>query len=72
MAITDEQLNHLAGEGVVVRRWYANDDRKTCAVVTTLPSSEEAEAWQCAAFTNGGPLVKLEIEWNPKEAEKLK
>lgn len=64
---------HLEGDGVVVRTYYANRDQPgTATVCTGLPSDDELGVWADAAFTNGGPLVKIELVWDPAEAEKLK
>ncbi len=72
MAIDEKQLDHMAGNGVVVKYWYADPDNKGVANVhTSLPDDVQSEAWQDAAFTNGGPLVKLEMIWDPKEAKSL-
>lgn len=66
------EIDHLGGAGVVVKTWYADPDNPGKANVTTsLPSEEELELWQDAAFTNGGPLVKIELVWAPKEAADL-
>lgn len=72
MSISQAELDHLAGEGVVVKTWYADPENKGQAkVYTSLPSDEELELWEDAAFTNGGPLVKIELVWAPDEAKKL-
>jgi hypothetical protein len=72
MAISEKELAHLAGEGVVMKFWYADPEKPGMANVTTTPLSGEArELWEDAAFTNGGPLVKIELIWSPKEAEEL-
>ena len=58
---------------MVVRTYYANPDQPgTAAVYTSLPSDEDLGIWADAAFTNGGPLVKIELVWEPAEAAKLK
>lgn len=72
MPISQAEIDHLAGEGVVVRTWYADPENKGQAkVYTSLPSGEELDLWEEAAFTNGGPLVKIELVWAPEEAKKL-
>jgi len=72
MAISENELKHLGGEGIVAKRWYADADNEGQAkVYTSLPNDEELEAWQEAAFTNGGPLVKIELIWSPREAGEL-
>jgi hypothetical protein len=72
MPISQAEIDHLAGEGVIVKTWYADPENKGQATVyTTLPSEEELELWEDAAFTNGGPLVKIELVWAPEEARKL-
>jgi hypothetical protein len=72
MPITNQELNHLAGKGVVVRHWYAGPDNNGKAnVSTSLPSDDELALWADAAFTNGGPLVKVELVWSPDEAAKM-
>jgi hypothetical protein len=66
------ELNHLGGEGVVVKTYYADPEKPGVAnVYTSLPGVYERELWQETAFTNGGPLVKIEIIWSPKEAAEL-
>lgn len=68
-----EELDHLEGKGVVVKAYYADPDKPGVAnVSTSLPSEDELAIWEDAAFTNGGPLVKIEMVWSPSEAEKLK
>ena len=66
------EIDHLEGKHVVVKRTYVNEANDGTATVTTsLPNDEELELWVDAAFTNGGPLVKIELVWSPKEAEAL-
>lgn len=72
MTIDEKLVAHMAGDGVVAKYWYADTDNPGFANVTTkLPSDEDLEAWQDAAFTNGGPLVKIELIWSPAEAKSL-
>lgn len=67
------EFAHLEGDGVVVRTYYANREQPgTRTVFTRPPSDEECAVWADAAFTNGGPLVKIELVWDPAEAAKLK
>lgn len=72
-SISKAEEDHLAGTGVVVKTWYADPDNPGQATVfTSLPSDEELDLWADAAFTNGGPLVKVELIWAPTEAENLR
>jgi hypothetical protein len=72
MSMSQAEQDHLAGAGVVVKTWYADPANPGKANVTTsLPTEEELDLWQDAAFTNGGPLVKIELVWAPDEAAKL-
>lgn len=67
------EIDHLNGKNVVVKHWYADRDNPGVASVTTgLPSDDELSLWADAAFTNGGPLVKIELIWSPQEADALK
>ena len=64
---------HLRGDGIVARHWYADPDNKGQAnVYTKLPSDEDLAIWSEAAFTNGGPLVKIELVWAPDEVAALR
>lgn len=70
--MNEEITNHLGGVGVIVRTYYADPDNKGKAnVYTSLPDELELELWQEAAFTNGGPLVRIELLWAPEEAKQL-
>lgn len=60
-------VSHMAGEGCLVTYQYGN----RCSVHLLSEGSIEAEAWQEAAFTNGSPLVKITIEYDPKRAAEL-
>ena len=72
MPISEAELNHLYGQGIVVKTWYSDPETKGQAkVFTSLPSEEELGLWHDAAFTNGGPLVKIELVWSPEEAKAL-
>lgn len=66
------EIDHLSGKHVVVKRWYADQSNPGMANVTTSqPSDDELALWEDAAFTNGGPLVKIEIVWDETEAARL-
>lgn len=72
MPMSKAEEDHLSGAGVVVKTWYADPANLGKAnVSTSLPGDEELELWADAAFTNGGPLVKIELIWAPKEAAEL-
>jgi hypothetical protein len=65
-------LDHLEGKSVIVKTWFADpENRGQARVYTSLPNEEQLAAWSEAAFTNGGPLVKIELIWDPKEAAAL-
>lgn len=71
MGISKEELDYLAGVGVVERHYFANqDDPKTCTAITSLPSEIAVELWNDAVFDNA-PLVKVELVWAPDEAKAL-
>lgn len=73
MPISQKKLDHLNGTGVVVKRWYVDQDNPGMAnVSTSLLNEDERELWLDAAFTNGGPLVKIELVWAPQEADRLR
>lgn len=69
---SEKELDHMGGNGVVAKHWFAKPGEPGKAYVfTSLPNEEELDAWQEAAFTNGGPLVKIELIWAPDEARSL-
>lgn len=73
MPISQQEIDHLSGRGVVVKTYYADPSQPGVANVSThLPDGDELSVWEDAAFTNGGPLVKIEIVWSPSEAQALR
>lgn len=70
--ISEKTKDHLAGTHVVVKSTYLNESRDgTATVCLSIPTDAEYEAWQDAAFTNGGALVKVELIWSPEERANL-
>ncbi len=67
MAISKEELNHMAGEGCVVTYQYGDQITTSAMDAETM----ENELWQEAAFTNGPALVKITIEFAPDKVKEL-